>query len=68
MSGFTRDGTAKPVSRDHIIRREPGQEKAIFPVQLTASRIGNPTRLVPNPLNVMTNTVTLPLLTDLKFL
>ena len=39
MSGLTRDGTAEPVSQDQILRREQGQEKFIFPVQLTTSRI-----------------------------
>ena len=38
-----------------ILRREWGQrEKFIFPVQLTTSRIGNHTRLMPNLLCVMT--------------
>ena len=42
MSRLARDGTAEPVSRDQILRRERGQgEKIIFPVQLTTSRIGN---------------------------
>ena len=31
MSGLTRDGTAKPVSRDHILRRERGQGNINFP-------------------------------------
>ena len=39
MSGLTRDGTAEPVSQDQILRREQGQGKFIFPVQLTTSRI-----------------------------
>ena len=30
MSGLTRDGTAEPVSRDQILRRERGQGKFIF--------------------------------------
>ena len=30
ISGLTRDGTAEPVSRDQILRRERGQEKIIF--------------------------------------
>ena len=48
VSRLTRDGTAEPVSRDQIIRRELGQGKnnSIFPVQLTTSRIGNVTRLI----------------------
>ena len=39
-----RDGTAEPVSRDQILRREWGL--FFFPVQLTTSRIGNLTRLI----------------------
>ena len=40
-------GTAEPVSRDQILRRERGQGNIlIFPVQLTTSRIGNLTRLI----------------------
>ena len=31
MSRLTRDGTAEPVSRDQILRRERGQGKARFP-------------------------------------
>ena len=31
MSRLTRDGTAKPVSRDHILRFERGHENIIFP-------------------------------------
>ena len=31
MSRLTRDGTAEPVSRDHIVRRERGQGNIIFP-------------------------------------
>ena len=46
MSRLTRDGTAEPVSRDQIIRHARGQRNIIFPVQLTTSRIGNPTRLI----------------------
>ena len=41
MSRLTRDGTAEPVSRDQILRRERG-----FFVQPTPSRIGNLTRLI----------------------
>ena len=33
MSRLSRDGTAKPVSRDHILRRERGQRNAHFPCQ-----------------------------------
>ena len=46
MSRLTRDGTTEPVSRDLTLRHERGQEKTIFPVQLTMSRIGNLTRLI----------------------
>ena len=46
MSRLTRDGTAEPVSRDQILRRERGQGNTPFPVQLTTSRIGNLTRLI----------------------
>ena len=46
MIGLTRDGTAKPVSRDQILRRERGHGKNISPAQLTTSRIGNFTRLI----------------------
>ena len=46
MSRLMRDGTAEPVSRDQIPRRERGQENIIFSVQLTTSRIGNLTRLI----------------------
>ena len=47
MSRLTRDGTAEPVSRDQILRRERGQvKKSFFPVQLTTTRIGNLTRLI----------------------
>ena len=31
MSRLTRDGTAEPVSRDQILRRERGQGNNIFP-------------------------------------
>ena len=31
MSKLTRDGTAEPVSRDHILRRERGQRIIHFP-------------------------------------
>ena len=54
MSRLTRDGAAEPVSRDEILRRERGRpvlqlvtsKPFIFPVQLTASRIGHITRLI----------------------
>ena len=40
MRRLTRDGTAKPVSRNQIFRRERGT-RIFFPVQLTMNRIGN---------------------------
>ena len=47
MSRLTRDGTAKPVLRDQILRRERGQrEMLILPVQLTTCRTGSRTRLI----------------------
>ena len=46
MTRLTRDGTAEPVSRDQILRRNRGQGKNIFPVQLATTRIGNLTRLI----------------------
>ena len=47
MNRLTRDGTAEPVSRDHILRRE---RKIYFPIQLTTQtnkqytgqRVGQP--------------------------
>ena len=41
MGRLTRDGTAEPVTRDKILRRERGQGTFILPVQLTTSRFGN---------------------------
>ena len=41
MSGLVRDGTAEPLPRDQTLRREPREEKIVFPVQLTTRRIGN---------------------------
>ena len=35
MSKLTRDGTAEPVSRDQILRRERGQRKIDFPCSAT---------------------------------
>ena len=46
MNRLTRGGTAEPVSRDQIPRRERGQGNFIFFVELTTSRIGNLTRLI----------------------
>ena len=41
MSMLTRDGTVERVSRDQLLRRERGQGKKHFHVQLTTSRIDN---------------------------
>ena len=46
MTRLARDGTAEPVSRNHIVRRERRQGKNVFPVQLTTSRTGNLTWLI----------------------
>ena len=46
MSRPTRDGTAEPVSRYQILRRERGQGNIHFAVQLTTCKIGNLTRLI----------------------
>ena len=56
MSRLTRDGTAEPLSRGQILRRERGQGNLfIFPVQLTTCRIRNlVTRLIHTGLYVMT--------------
>ena len=57
MSGLARDGTAAPVSRDQILRRERGQRTFMSPVQLTTSKIGgNHTRSEPNLLKVILHT------------
>ena len=40
MGRVTRDGTAEPVSRNQILRRNAYREIFIFPVQLTTCRIG----------------------------
>ena len=54
MNRLTRDGTAKPVSRDKILRCERGHEKFAFPVQLTTCRIDYLARLIQTLLIVMT--------------
>ena len=56
MSRLTRDGTAEPLSRSQILRRERGQGNLfIFPIQLTTCRIRNlVTRLIHTLLYVMT--------------
>ena len=57
MNGLTRDGTAEPVSRDQVLRRELGHGKNIFLVELTTSRIGNSTRLIDTLLKVLMMTI-----------
>ena len=42
---------AQPVSRDQLLRREQGQGKFIFPVQMTRSRSRNLTPFEPSLLN-----------------
>ena len=42
MSRLTPDGTAELVSRDHIIRRERGQENIIFPCSADHERDWQP--------------------------
>ena len=54
MSGLTRDGTAEPTSQGQTLRRERGQGRSIFPVELTTSRIGNLTQLIHTVLKVLT--------------
>ena len=63
MTRLTRDGTAKSVSRDQILRHEQGQGTVHFPcsfslfifaVQLTLGRIGNITRLIHTLIFLMT--------------
>ena len=39
MSDLTRDGTAEPVLRGRIFRRQLGEGKKRFPVQLTLATI-----------------------------
>ena len=46
MSRLTRDETAEPVSRDQLSGANGDRGISIFPVQLTASRIDNLTRLI----------------------
>ena len=45
---MTRDGTAEPVSRDQILRRERGQGNVYFPCSADYEQdwIGNLTRLI----------------------
>ena len=46
MSRLTRDGTAEPVSRDQILRRERGQGDIHFSFSADPRGIGNLTRLI----------------------
>ena len=49
MSRLTRDGTAEPVSRDQILRRQRGQGNINFPCSADDAcmrRIGNLTQLI----------------------
>ena len=57
MCGLTRDGTAEPTSQGQTLRRERGQGKSIFPVELTTSRIGNLTQLILKVLTTHTSIV-----------
>ena len=41
MSRLTRDGTAKPVSRNRILRREGGQENIHFTSSADNEKVGN---------------------------
>ena len=59
MSRLMRDGTAEPVSRGEILRRERGQGKFMFsffffPVQLTTEQDWQPYPVDPYPSYVMT--------------
>ena len=46
MSRLTQDGTAEPVSRDQILRRERGQGNINFPCSADHNWISNLTRLI----------------------
>ena len=52
MSRLTRDGTAKPISRNQVFARTGARKN--FPAQLTMDRIGNLTRLICTLLHLMT--------------
>ena len=55
MNELALERTAKPVSRDQILRRERGQEKIVFPVQLKTSKsLVTMPRLMPSLVNVTT--------------
>ena len=46
MSRLTRDGTAEPVSRDQILRRERGQGEFHFPCAADHEQDWQPPRLI----------------------
>ena len=55
MSGLMRDGTRPNLTRETKLSGANGdREIPVFPVELTTSRIGNHTRLMPSLLKVMT--------------
>ena len=55
MGGMTRDGTAEPVSRDQILRRERGQGKTYFPCSADHEQDWQPYPIGPcTLLNVLT--------------
>ena len=54
MTRLARDGTAEPVSRDQICRREQGQGNAHFPCSAGHEQVSNHTRLIHTLLYVMT--------------
>ena len=49
MSRLTRDGTAEPVSRDQILRRERGQIKINFPCSVDHEQGWQPYPVDPHP-------------------
>ena len=56
MSRLTRDGTAEPVSRDQILRRERGQGNTYFPFSADHVRDWQPYPVDPYPCYVCDNT------------
>ena len=54
MSRLTQDGTANLTHETKLSGANEDRENSVFPVQLTTSKIGNHTRLMPNLLKVMT--------------
>ena len=53
MSRLVRDGTAEPVSRGQMLRREGTRKNRTFPVPMTTSTISNHTRLIGTLLNML---------------